>query len=228
MQHEQQYPEQSIDTTRRRLAKAGLAAPAVLGVLASRPVLGGPLHHCTPSGYISGFASPHPGATPCSSIGHPPSFYIGNTEVFTRFRRLFLVGANPLPFKDTPNINQYFHGNLVRFADAYQVRNTLDNSTQDATVWDVLAGCRVNNSTWACMSGWVLEAKAGFNPDITLGQEAVTALLNAYNLGAAYPILAQQVVEMFNIVVSGGLYQVTSTNQWNAAEVKAYWQSLHA
>ncbi len=41
-EHDPKHPEQSVDTTRRRLAKAGLAAPAVLGVLASLPVLGAP------------------------------------------------------------------------------------------------------------------------------------------------------------------------------------------
>jgi hypothetical protein len=33
---------------------------------------------------------------------------------------------------------------------------------------------------------------------------------------------------MFNNVVSGGLDRVTSTATWNAAEVKEYFQSLHA
>lgn len=71
-EHDPKHPEQSIDTTRRRLAKAGLAAPAVLGVLASRPVLANQFHHCTPSGHISGFASPNPNATSCNTLGASP------------------------------------------------------------------------------------------------------------------------------------------------------------
>lgn len=231
-EHDQEHPEQSIDTTRRRLAKAGLAAPAVLGVLASRPVLGGPLHHCTPSGHISGFASPNPGATPCSSLGHPPSHYRSSLSNWP--------GGIPGPFlnqngksrlfKNAPNGQGSFHGSPVLFADAYQVRRLSNNTTQDASLWDVLAGCNVNEATGACMTGWVVEARSGFDNDISLGQEAIAAAMNALTgYPGSFPISIQQVVEMFNkVVVSGGLYQVTSTNQWNAAEVKAYWQSLHA
>ena len=222
-----------IDEARRRLAKAGLAAPAVLGVLASRPVLGASLHHCTPSGHISGFASPNPGATPpCSTLGHPPSYYAlskanwpgGTNGPFIN------VNGNSRVFKNSPQGMGRFHGVPVRFADAYQIRQLVHPFTvRDATVWDVLKGCNVNENNGLCLSNWVVEAKPGFDADITLGQEAIAAAMNALSgYPATYPIPIQQVVEMFNmVVVSGGLYQVTSTNQWNAAEVKAYLQSLH-
>jgi hypothetical protein len=232
-EHHQQHPEQSIDTTRRRLAKAGLAAPAVLGVLASRPVLGGPLHHCTPSGHISGFASPTPGATPCSSLGHPPSHYRSSLSNWPGGSGgpFLNTSGKPRLFKNAPNGLGSFHGTPVRFADAYRVRRLSDNLVRDASLCDVLAGCNINETTGGCIApaNWVVEAKTGFNPDLELGQEAITAAMNALTgYPGSFPISIQQVVEMFNIVVSGGLYQVTSTNQWNAAEVKAYWQSLHA
>ncbi|MCS6785508.1 MAG: hypothetical protein NZ524_00525 [Thiobacillaceae bacterium] len=229
--HDQEHLEQSVDVTRRRLAKAGLAVPAVLGVLASRPVLGGPLHHCTPSGHISGFASPNPGVQPCSSLGQPPNHYRASKANWPGGTPgPFLNPAgNPRLFRLAPQGMGSFHGNPVRFADAYQVRRLSDNFTRDATVWDVLAGCNVNETTGVCVAGWVLEAKPGFNSDIGLGQEAITAAMNALTgYPTNFPISIQQVVEMFNaVVVSGGLYQVTSTNQWNAAEVKFYLNSLH-
>lgn len=228
-EHDPTQPEQSIDSTRRRLAKAGLAAPAVLGVLASRPVLANQLHHCTPSGHISGFASPNPGATPaCSSLGHPPSHYGANKtnwpvgSVFTDSR------GNSRLFKDAPAISGT--GAPIRFADAYQIRQLPSNKVRDATVWDVLRGCHIQEANGTCRPGWVLEAKAGFDPDISLGAEAITAAMNALAYYPSnFPIPIQQVVEMFNmVVVSGGRYQVTSTHQWNAAEVKYYLQSLHS
>jgi len=233
--HDPNLSQPPVDQTRRRLAKTGLAAPAVLGVLASRPVLGGPLHHCTPSGHISGFASPNPHATSCSSLGRPVSYYRATTANWPGgINGPFLNGSGrPHLFRSAPGRRgEMFHGSPFRFADAYRVRRLSDNAVQDATLWDVLAGCNADESSpsGACIAGWVLEAKSHFNPDITLGAEAITAAMNALTgYPHSFPIFIQQVVEMFNkVVVLGGLYQVTSTHQWNAAEVKYYWQSLRA
>jgi hypothetical protein len=223
-----------VDETRRRLAKASLAAPAVLGALASRPVLGASLHHCTPSGHISGFASPNPGATPpCSRLDHTPSYYAASKSNWPGgISGPFLNSSgNSRQFPDAPSISGTFHGSRIRFKDAYQVRQLVNPfNVRTATVWDILKGCNVNETSERCAPNWVLEARPGFDPDIALGQEAIAAAMNALTgYPGSFPIPIQQVVEMFNKVVTlGGLYQVTSTNQWNAAEVKAYWQSLHA
>lgn len=233
--HHHPNPNQSpVDETRRRLAKAGLAAPAVLGVLASRPVLGAAPHHCTPSGHISGFASPPPGgATPCSTLGHGPGHYASGTGTWPdgAVPNSYFMNNNTKPrlFKNAPAGLGKFHGVPALFADAYQRRRTSNNKTEDATVWDVLAGQPINSNNGLPLAGWVLEAKSGFDPDITLGAEAVAAVMNAIAFAPNFPVTPQQAVEMFNkVVVSGGLYQVTSTHDWNAAEVKAYWQTLHA
>ena len=223
-----------IDEARRRLAKAGLAAPAVLGVLASRPVLGAAPHHCTPSGYISaGFASPPPGgATPCSTLGFGPSHYAAGPSTWPdgNVANSYFINANNRPrlFKNAPQKLGRFHGVTVRFADAYQRRRLSNNTLQDATVWDVLAGRPINADTGLPLAGWDLEPKSGFNLDLTLGAEAVAAVMNAIALAPNFPITPQQAVEMFNKVVTGGLYQVTSTNYWDAAHVIAYFQSLHS
>lgn len=233
MDHErdQEHPEQSIDTTRRRLAKVGLATPAVLGVLASRPVLAAAPHHCTPSGYISGFASPNPHATPCTTLGYGPSHYKNGPSTWPdgSVPNSYFIDENGKPrlFKDSPQGLPAFHGADVRFADAYQRVDRAGN-TSDATIWDVVAGYPINSNTGMPLWGWALQAKPGFHYDITLGAEAVAALMNAIALAPNFPISPGQAVEMFNqVVVTGGLYQVTSTNQWNAAEVMAYWQTLH-
>jgi hypothetical protein len=61
-----------IDAGRRRLTQAGLAAPAVVGLLASRQVLGAEAWNCTPSGQVSGNVS-RAGAVVCSSLGVTPA-----------------------------------------------------------------------------------------------------------------------------------------------------------
>ncbi len=230
-QHDPNPTPPHVDETRRRLAKAGLAAPAVLGVLTSRPVLGAAPHHCTPSGHISGFASPPPGgATPCSSLGYGPSHYAAGPSTWpdgTVSNSYFIDSSGQVRlFKDAPAGLGTFHGLTAMFVDAYARRNRA-GALQDATVWDVLKGFPVNPSG-AHIRGWVLVARSGYDPNLNLGAEAVAAVMNAIAFAPNFPITPQQAVEMFNkVVVSGGLYQVTSTHTWNAAEVLAYWQSLH-
>lgn len=232
--HDPTPSQQPVNKGRRRLARAGLGAPAVLGMLASKPVLGNSLHNCTPSGHISGFASPNPNGTVCSALGSSPSVYAGGPSTWPNGSlpgSYFINNSGGIRlFKNAP-----FGGGLVLFADAYQIRKVSGDNTppvgtvQDASVWDVLKGCNVNNSG-GCNLNWKLEARSGFNLDVTLGAEAVAALMNALNgYPATFPISPQMVVTMFNnVVVLGGYDQVTSTAKWNAAEVKEYFQSLHA
>ncbi len=221
--HDPKLTPPPVDETRRRLAKAGLAAPAVLGVLASRPVLGQSLHNCTPSGHISGFASPNPNGTICSNSGQPPSYYAGNKGNWPVGTYFINNNGGVRLFRNAPATLG------VLFADAYQRRNTSNGNLNPATVWDVLKGFPVNSTTGAPLANQVLEAKSGFDTDLSLGAEAVAAVMNALkNYPSGFPISPQMVVKMFNnVVVSGGLDPVTSTATWNAAEVKAYFQSLH-
>jgi hypothetical protein len=64
---------QQVDESRRRLTKAGVALPAVLATLASRPVFA---NACSISGMASGNASPQPGQLPCA--GCTPGFWQAN------------------------------------------------------------------------------------------------------------------------------------------------------
>jgi len=200
---------------------AGLAAPAVLGSLASRPVLGQSLHNCTPSGHISGFASPNPNGTICSLLGRSPTYYAGGPTTWPAG-----FAAASTAFKDAPS------GALLFFADAYVVLNSANNNfVRNATVWDVLKGGPVNPNNGNAQSNRYLTTKSGFSDDgsFTLGREAVAACMSAttgYPNG--FPISAEQVVRMFNNVITGGTDQVTNTASWNAAEVILYFQSLHS
>jgi len=51
--------------SRRRFTRAGVAGSIVLGSLASKPVLGSGMYHCTVSGQVSGNLS-RPGLTSCA------------------------------------------------------------------------------------------------------------------------------------------------------------------
>jgi hypothetical protein len=91
----------------------------------------------------------------------------------------------------------------------------------------VLKGQPVNNNTGNPLPNQVLEARPGFLADLELGAEAVAAFMNATQFAPNFPLTREQVVAMFNAVANGGLYTVNSSVQWDASQVKAYWQSLH-
>lgn len=229
-----------IDPARRRLTKAGLAAPAVLGVLASRPVLGNSLYNCTPSGHISGFASPNPNGTNCALLGKGPIYYRDPATWPSGFKD---SNGNPLPFNEAPiNLSSPF------FSDAYVILNNGGQIDRRATVLEVLMGQYIgttqvqsspqgkalsilSNNTATGPQQRTLAVNAGYSDStFILGQEAIAACMNAALLGAqGFPISPMQAVNMFNhVIVTGGVDPVTSSATWNALEVVEYFQSLHS
>lgn len=206
---------QDIDQNRRRLTKVGLAAPAVLGVLASRPVLGQSLHHCTPSGHISGFASPNPNADPCN-VGESVDHYANDLDNWPlEFKT---TNGKPLLFRASPN-----GSGLILFDDAYERIDKHNNATP-ATVLDVLkaAPTKENGNPEIDM---VLQPTSD-NVDLELGQLAVAACMNALGGVTNFPIGAKMVVNMFNGVFLYGKDNVTSTNNWDKEHLKDYFRTL--
>ena len=67
-----------VSASRRQFAKAGAAAPVVLGSLLSKPALGAG-YTCTISGQMSGNISSHPTANTCSELGRIPAYWTANT-----------------------------------------------------------------------------------------------------------------------------------------------------
>ena len=214
-QHDTSPDSHDVNPGRRRLTKAGLAAPAVLGVLASRPVLGQSLHHCTPSGHISGFASPNPNAAPCN-VGQSVSYYADSLD---NWPPEFLDNKKPRLFRESPT---GIGIGLVFFADAYQ-RVDKQNNVTPATVWDVLKGYPVKDNGNP-EQNMTLVAKSA-NVDLELGQQAVAACMNALSANG-FPIGAQMVVNMFNGVFLYGTDNVTSTNNWDKEHLKSYFRTL--
>ena len=213
-QHDTSPDTHDVNPGRRRLTKAGLAAPAVLGVLASRPVLGQSLHHCTPSGHISGFASPNPNAAPCN-VGQSVSYYADSLDNWPP--EFLTANGKPRLFKESPN-----GGGLALFADAYQ-RVDKQNNVTPATVWDVLKGYPVKDNGNP-EQNMTLVAKSA-NVDLELGQQAVAACMNALRING-FPIGALMVVNMFNGVFINGTDNVTSTNNWDQEHLKSYFRTL--
>jgi hypothetical protein len=216
-QHDPHQETPPIDATRRRLTKAGLAAPAVLGVLASRPVLGASFHQCTPSGHISGFASAN-NQEACTALGNPPSFYATQPPTSWPNATADWITVNPSgnvtprDFDKTPaSLTFNPHSPLTKFLDAFARAGTAST----ANVLEVLQG---NASV-----------KSGYSATVSLGQEAIAACMNATLNGGAggHPLTVAEIVNMFNSVAKGGTYKATSTANWNVSEVVEYLQSLH-
>lgn len=219
-------PLRSVDETRRRLTKAGLAAPAVLGALASRPVLGQGIHNCTPSGHISGFASPPPGGgVYCASLGQPPSYFASGGPSTWPSAFYTVQGQTMVPrlFKESPaGVDRFF-------VDAYEVTYSTGNKPpRAAMVWDVLVGDAVTDKGESENNASLIVKNGYFDTTaFTLGKEAIAACMNALLNPTMFPISALGVVDMFNNVITGGLDPVADGLTWNAAEVIEYFESLH-
>lgn len=109
-------PTASVNDARRRFAKTGLGAGAVIATLVSQPVLGAVPYNCTISGHASGNVSTHGPDGNCQ-IGLSPGYWKNHTSNW------------PAPF--TPS---------QLFKDAGGVSNALLNvsSTTDKTMLQVL------------------------------------------------------------------------------------------
>ncbi|MCP5278715.1 MAG: hypothetical protein H6935_10200 [Thiobacillus sp.] len=213
-----------INEGRRKLTKASLAAPVVLGTLASRPVLAD-AWNCTISGQISGNIS-RPGKVDCATLGQSPSYYAGLAPTSWPGGTDFVQNDGDIrKFKNTPNTQS------IKFADAFERFKINDaNFTGNPTVLDVLRGdwdLSDNNK------GLRVRQVGGFDTanGIVLGQEAIAAYMNAVdptNGHPTFPISGPQVVAMFNaVILSGGRYDPTGVN-WDITAVISYFQSLHA
>ena len=200
----------SVDANRRRLTKAGLAAPAVMGILASRQVLGAAPYQCTVSGQISGNLSV-PGLD-CSTLGLGFTGYSSTGSGWPACSNFFSGQCNtnnPRDFGQTP------YSLSTRFADVFTMPQN-QNQTRSATVVEVY-----NSAT----------NLASTNGNITaeFGREALLALLNAFNNPNTFPLQPIEVVSMFNAIATTGSYNtgVINNTTWNGAMVLWYWKSLH-
>jgi hypothetical protein len=203
-------PPHGVLVSRRRLAKAGLASPVVLGSLMSKPVLGAdPLYHCTPSGQQSGNLSRT--TTASCKIGISPTAWAADSS----WPSPVVKGTDPNGGCNFPAQGQ---GTLF---DGFSA----GGKTLLATFGSASAGgaCTVVTSGYSSPATMLQVLKSPFG----LGRETVAALLNALRYqGSGFPVTAGRVIEMFNAVRSGGTYLVNSV-PWNASQVQTYFASLH-
>ncbi|MHB9102523.1 MAG: hypothetical protein ACYC2E_13520 [Sulfuricella sp.] len=203
-------PAQSVDGSRRRFAKSGLAASGVILTLASRPVLGA--WACqSPSGFQSGNASPH---------GQPP-MCDGRTP-----------GYWQAPNKDWPS--PYATGTCT------DQQHCSSNDPVDWTEGTPFCGtfnCGGNGAVYksACLpvkngkeckptdplSLMQILLLGGKDDRYQLGAHIVSALLNA-QMGWTPVLTVQAVKDMFNEWAAKGYYEPSAGIQWYAADIVTY------
>ena len=216
--------------SRRRLARAGAAAPAVvLGTLASHPVLGSTTRYwCTISGKLSGTVSNHTNELNCKSLGKSPGYWKNHSWPSPYARGSLSNGS--CNFSGGNPAGTLFNGcnaDGATLAAGFRMKSV--NSTCmiiDAT--DPSFGTTSKNATML----QVLNTGGGLNDTAiaSLGRATVASLLNARQFGGQfgnYPLTESQVIAMFNAVYLGGTYQVNPTVQWTRDDVRNYFESLY-
>ncbi len=99
----------SVNQGRRRLTKAGLAAPAVLGTLASGKVLGAVPWKCTVSGQVSGNVSGHESEV-CNTLGTSKANLVTTLQSQSDTRKLTDLGVPDYYHEQGNKITDNTHG----------------------------------------------------------------------------------------------------------------------
>lgn len=162
--------KKSVDLSRRRLTKSGLAAPIVLATLASKNALASPAYRCTISGQLSGNTSaPH---DPNASCDLGPS--VSDLRTNSGWGSVNKDAA----FSTVFTINQYYSKNsngLLRKAGGASVASLNDVMTIDQWV--------TNNNR---------------PHDVPLARVAIAAYVGFIAQGANYPLTLLQIQQMFD------------------------------
>lgn len=222
-----------VSMSRRRFARAGAAAPVVLGSLVSKPVLAGDverIYHCTISGQLSGNLSAHPNKIDCRTLGRSPGYW----KTHSSWPGGVVAGTLPNGGCGFGNgtkgtaFNGYSSGGAT-FGDAFRRKSIENNSL--CKVFDYAEGSAYSNipSDQKATMLEILNTGGGLNESSlkALGRATVAALLNAHAFGEAYPVTAAQVITMFNAVYKGGVYMANGNIPWNAVKVKTFFESTY-
>lgn len=217
---------------RRKFARAGVAAPVVLGSLVSKPVLATgtgdrPPYHCTISGKMSGNFSAHPDTVNCKTLGRSPGYW----KTHAGWPGGLTPGSlpkNDCSFYSSQPAGTYFDGLSVGGA-------SFTNAFRRKSVSSVCEVIDRRQSAWSTTLGkatllQVLSTGGGVNDTElkALGRATVASLLNSIAFAPTYPLTPAKVINMFNAVApSGGKVQINATTWWDAAQVKAYFESLY-
>lgn len=239
MKHRDPTPAESqaaVNTGRRRFARAGLAAPVVLGTLSSPPVLATnsttkPPYHCTISGQLSGSKSRAPDSTDCKTLGRSPGYWKTHDAWPGGLTKGNLPTAT-CSFTTTAPRGTFFGGytyNGKVLSDKFHRKSSGTDSEASCMVVDALEGALFTATTKKATMLQVLETGGGLNESSlkALGRATVATILNGLAFGLRYPVKPDKAIEMFNAVCTGGAYPVSAGVSWNADQVKTYFESLY-
>ena len=201
-------PAQSVDESRRRFGKSGLAASGVILTLASRPVLG--CWDClSPSGFQSGNASPHGQPPQCE--GRTPGYWQGKKDWPSPYAKGTCTNKkhpssnNPVDWKDGTSFSGTF--NCSGYGTAYQscclpIKNAPCKPTDPLSLMQVLL-------------------LSGKDDHYQLGAHIVAALLNA-KMGWTPVLTVPAVKNMFNEWAAKGYFEPSAGIKWYGEDIVTY------
>lgn len=228
MKHEHLDRSPPSNPARRRFTRGGLAAPVVLGTLASKPILGqaGGLQ-CSVTGNQSGNTSVRGAQLACSASGVGPASWLASQSWPAPLTRGLLTNNNPDIQAASGTV---FDGFILQGATNSFTMSALfsQTATVSASSTTLNKAYNVNNGNASATMLQVLmpAAKATASAGNALGIATVTSLLNAFS-HANYPVSAAQIIAMFNAVSNGGTYMVGGVTPWDQSRVITYFQSLY-
>jgi hypothetical protein len=239
------------DLVRRRLTRAGVVAPVVLGSLASQPVLGQTYpYHCTVSGHLSGNTSYRVGKDQDGgTMGAAPTYWSGSdaaamtTLAVTDGSTTATLSAGATwPFPFSPGTLPTRKGNdSCSYDGTSSIQGTLFSAPGFANVFfQVTSGSGEKNSTCnvvystSTVSGGktatMLQVllNASKSKDFEFAAIAIASLLSAENEEfPRYPLRRSQIVAMYNATQAGGTYfHTTWSGGWNRDMVASFLSSL--
>lgn len=195
--------------SRRRFARGGFAATALLGSLPSTPVLGQDVfYNCTLSGKLSGNMSHH-GVVDCTTLGRSPDYWrLGSSAWpagFIRGRLPDGTGDKRCEYSDPSRVGTLFRDAVgVDALSVFPNQNNAGNWNCKATT-DQL----VTNKVPATMLQ-ALNLDNGGTDRFDLCAVITATLLNVRN-NPQHVLTEQQVKDMFQQVYAGGMFNGTYT-----------------
>lgn len=217
--------ETSRLAARRRLARAGLAAPVVLGTLISKPVLGQVPYNCTISGQVSGNLS-NPGDADCSVLGYTPTYWRNNTWPTNSGLLKGTLPNSACNFSGSGIVEgTLFASAASGFTEAFRRNNVSGN----CVVFDYENAAYLNLTRQATLLQVLhtdpLVSGLPDTPAKRFGRAAVASLLNSYQF-PSYPVSTILARKIFNQIRAQGFFQVNASVQWNRDRSTLYLESL--
>jgi len=195
----------SVDPSRRRFTKSGLAASGVILTLASRPVLANVVCK-SPSGYLSGNTSAHVGKEQLC-FAQPPSYYGNNPDAWRGTQ--YEPGIYEKKGNSSSNENSNSNGNL--------------NNTNDADNW--VGGTQFQQAFPGSSQYPGKSMMTVILSQDALGAHCTAALLNE-SLGLTPVLTEAKIVDMFLECEIMGYFEPTAGVHWFREDIVFYLKSL--